>query len=310
MAGVRAVSEWYPARERAFVNGLVNAGAAAGAIISAPLVVWLYVAYGWRAAFVITGALGLLWLAGWLLIYHVPSGHPRITSEELALIEEGQAESPVIAARVQTSWVDLLKQAQTWGLFFARFFSDPVWWFYLFWLPKYLVDQRHFTVVEMGMLVWLPYLSADLGSIAGGMMSGYLVKRGWAVLRARTTSMWPFAMVMPVSIGIAVAASSTVAMTLICIVTFAHMAWKTNLVTLTNDLYPTPVVGSVAGICAFGNGLGSALFTALTGYVVQYFGYEAIFVLMGLMHPLAFVIFRFLVRRTVPVTETIRVPIY
>jgi MFS transporter, ACS family, hexuronate transporter len=309
MAAVRAVSEWYPARERAFVNGLVNAGAAVGAIISAPLVVWLYVAYGWRSAFVITGALGLVWLVGWLLIYYVPSRHPRITEEELALINAGRMDPRVIKAGEPVRWIDLLKLPQTWGLFFARFFSDPVWWFYLFWLPKYLVEQRHFTVVEMGMLVWLPYLSADLGSIFGGMMSGYLIKRGWVVLRARTASMWPFAMVMPISIGIALTASSAVAMTLICIITFSHMAWKTNLVTITNDLYPTRVVGSVAGICAFGNGLGSALFTALTGYVVQYFGYGAIFVLMGLMHPLAFVIFRAMVRGAVRVEipETARI---
>lgn len=296
MAAVRAVSEWYPAKERAFVNGLVNAGAAVGAIISAPLVVWLYVRYGWRAAFVITGAFGLVWLVAWLLIYYVPAKHPRITDEELALITAGRSAEMVALPGEPVKWVDLLKLPQTWGLFFARFFSDPVWWFYLFWLPKYLVEQRHFTVVEMGMLVWLPYLTADLGSVFGGMMSGYLIKKGWLVLRARTASMLPFAMVMPISIGIAFTPSTTVAMVLICIVTFSHMAWKTNLVTLTNDLYPTRIVGSVAGICAFGNGLGAALFTALTGYIVQYFSYSAIFVLMGIMHPIAFLIFRMTVR--------------
>jgi MFS transporter, ACS family, hexuronate transporter len=189
-----------------------------------------------------------------------------------------------------------LKLPQTWGLLLARFVSDPVWWFYLFWLPKYMVERRGFTMIEMGMLTWLPYLSADIGSIVGGLWSGHLVKRGWEPLRARTFTLVPFAALMPLSLVIAWTPSAAVALGVVCLVTFAHMGWKTNMATVTNDIYPTRIVGSVAGILAFGTGLGGTLFTNLTGYTVQYHSYELIFIIMGFLHPIAYVIYRLLVR--------------
>lgn len=293
MAAVKVVSEWYPAKERAFINGLVNAGAAVGAIIATPLVTYIALQHGWRTAFVVTGAIGFIWLAVWLLLFHVPERHPRITDEELALV---RADAPSGAQGERIAWLDLLKLRQTWGLLLSRFLSDPVWWFYLFWLPKYLVENRGFTMVEMGMLAWLPYLTADIGSVFGGLLSGYLVKRKWDVLRARSAGMLPFALMMPASIAVAYTSSRTVALALICLVTFAHMAWKTNLVTVTNDIYPRAVVGSVAGIVAFGNGVGGTLFTFMTGHIVERFSYDAVFLMMGVMHPLAYVVFRLLVK--------------
>jgi ACS family hexuronate transporter-like MFS transporter len=285
MAAIKVVSEWYPAKERAFVNGLVNAGASVGAIIAPPAVMWIVVRHGWRSAFVATGALGFIWLAAWLAIYRVPPLTEATAKQERA------------------SWASLLRYQQTWGLLLGRFLSDPVWWFYLFWLPKYLVEKRGFTIVEMGMLAWMPYLSADIGAIFGGLFSGYLIKRGWTVLGARSTGMWPFAAIMPVSIWIAYTPSRVTALALICLVTFAHMAWKTNIMTITNDIYPLRVVGSVSGIVAFGNGVGGTLFTMLTGVIVQHFSYNAIFIMMGFMHPMAYVLFRALVRK--PIEESV-----
>lgn len=296
MAAAKAASEWYPPKERAFINGLVNAGASVGAIIAAPFVVWLYLNFGWRAAFVITGVTGFFWLAAWLVLYRLPESHPWITAPELELLRQSRAAEAAAGPKQRPRYKDLFKLPQTWGLFLARFLSDPVWWFYLFWLPKYMVEQRGFSIVEVGLLAWMPYLSADIGAIFGGLMSGWFVQRGWPVLRARSAGMLPFALMMPVSIWVAFTPSSTLALALICLVTFAHMAWKTNLMTLTNDLYPRSVVGSVAGIAAFGNGLGGALFTGLTGWVVQHFSYDAIFVLMGFMHPAAFLLFRLFVK--------------
>ena len=296
MAATKATSEWFPPKERAFVNGLVNAGAAVGAIVSGPFIVWLYLRYGWRSTFVITGVLGLIWMAAWLYFYYLPHRHPRITSEELAFIEGAETAN---APKSKIRWRELLQVRQTWGLFLARFLSSPVWWFYLFWLPKYLVEQRGFTMQQMGMLVWLPYLCADLGSISGGLLSGYLIKRKVEVLRARRLSMFPFAMIMPLSLLIAFTPSTSVAVAVICVVTFSHMAWMTNLMTVTNDIYPKQVVGSVAGIVAFGNGLGGALFTWLTGHIVQNFSYNSIFIIMGFMHPCAYILFRLLVARGV-----------
>lgn len=299
MAATKATSEWYPPGERGFVNGLVNAGAAVGAIISAPLVVWIYVHYGWRSAFVITGCLGFVWLIAWLALYRSPEHHPFITSQELALVKAESA-AAAVPAQGRTRWVDLLKLPETWGLFLSRFISDPVWWFYLFWLPKYLVEQRGFTMVEMGMLAWLPYLTADLGSILGGLASGWLIRRKWEIVSSRLACMAFFASLMPLSVVIAFTDSIPIAMTVICIVTFGHMGWKTNQMTLTNDLYPKQVVGSISGMFSFGNGLGGALFTGATGLLVQHFGYSTVFVILGFLHPLSFVIIRSLIKPPQP----------
>lgn len=295
MTAVRVTSEWYPPKEKAVVLGFVNAAAAVGAVIAAPLVAWITLGHGWRAAFVATGALGFIWLPAWLIVYRLPERHPWITPQELKFIrEENLRHDQAVKQRIR--WVELFRYRPTWGLLLAKFLSDPVWWFYLFWLPKYLAEQRGFTIVQIGMLAWLPYLFADLGSVAGGFLSGYLIERGWPVMKARAAVMLPFALVMPLSVVIAYTPSSTLALVLICLVVCCHMGWKTNLMTLTNDVYPTPVVGSVAGIIAFGSGLGGTLFTNLTGRVVEHFSYGAIFVIMGFLHPIAYILFRLLVK--------------
>jgi ACS family hexuronate transporter-like MFS transporter len=294
MAAFKAVSEWYPAKERAFVNGLINGGAAIGAVMAPPVITWINGKYGWQPAFVVTGSLGFIWLVFWLYLYHPPETHPRITEEERAYV---LADPAVSASTARVPWQEVLKYPQTWGLLLARFFSDPVWWFYLFWLPKYLVEQRGFTMAEMGMMAWMPYLAADAGALVGGWTSGRLIAKGRDPLKARMMVMLPFAMLMPLSLAVNHAPSRTLTLTLICIVTFSHMAWKTNQTTLTNDVFPKPMIGTVAGILAFGNGLGGTLFTWMTGYVVQWFGYEAIFILMSVLHPLSYFIVRRLVRQ-------------
>ncbi len=279
MAGFRVISECYAKSERALVNGLLNAGGSVGAMVAPILIAWLYTQLSWRGAFVVCGALGLLWIVPWWFIYR-----PTYT---VPIPEPGTATA---------SWLEFIWRPQSWGLMGSRFLSDPVWWFYLFWLPKYLVDARGFTLKEMAMVAWMPYLSADLGAMFGGWMSGFLIARNWSTLAARRAVMLPAALVMPVSLIVANTESTNLALGCICIVTFAHMAWKTNLSTVTNDLYPVHVVGSVSGVFAFGNGLGGLLFTALTGWLVQSSGYFWVFVLMGFLHPLAFLVFSGLVR--------------
>jgi ACS family hexuronate transporter-like MFS transporter len=297
MASIKAVSEWYPAKEKAFANGLINAGAAVGAIVAAPLVVWINSEYGWRAAFVITGFFGFVWLIFWLWLYHLPERHPRISQQELDHIRQGSPAAAPLTGTLWSRWRNLLRYRQTWGLLLARVISDPVWWFYLFWLPKYLVEQRGFTMQQMGMLSWLPYLFADIGSVVGGIASGWLLHRlAWRPLQSRSAVMAASAALMPLSAMIGLTPSHTVALSIICLVTCAHMAWKTNLMTMTNDVYPVNIVGSVAGIVAFGSGVGATLFTALTGWLVQHFSYSAVFVIMGFLHPLSWFVVRALVR--------------
>jgi ACS family hexuronate transporter-like MFS transporter len=299
MAAFKAISEWYPAREKALVNGLVQAGASVGAIIAAPLVAWLTLTAGWRFAFFVTGLFGFVWLAFWLVIYYVPERHPRITPGELQLVKAGREAG--LARLEKLSWKALFGYRQTWGLLLARFISDPVWWFYLFWLPKYLAEGRGLTLAQVGLVAWLPFLFADIGSICGGLFSGYLLRRGWPVLRARAGGMLPFVILMPSSAIVAFTGSTILALVMMCLATFCHMGWKTNLVTVTNDIYPTRLVGSVSGVIAFGSGLGGAVFTNVTGRIVQYDSYDAVFVVMGVLHPLAFVVFRLLVRQ--PIAE-------
>lgn len=293
-AAARAASEWYPPKERAFINGLVNAGSAIGAIVATPLVAWITVNYGWRFAFLITGVLGFVWLIFWLLLYELPEKHRLITAEELQLIRSSQETQHVTP---RASWAELWKQREVWGLLLARFFSDPVWWFYLFWMPKYLVEQRGFTLAEIGLFAWLPYLSSDLGALAGGYLSGKLIAKNWPVLRARFTMMLASVVLMPISIAIPFLRSSGVALAIICIITFLHMIWKTNLMTITNDIYPAASVGSISGIVSVGSGLGGILFMNLTGRIVEASSYSFIFVVMGFLHPAAFLVCKWLIPR-------------
>jgi ACS family hexuronate transporter-like MFS transporter len=295
MAAEKAISEWFPAKERAFANGLVNAAAATGAILSPPLIAWVTLLYGWRAAFVLTGLLGFVWLGAWLTIYHVPQSHPWIAPAELGYILEGRPEEKT---RASVPYRELLRSRQTWGLFLARVVADPVWWFYLFWLPKYLQDVRHFTLAEVGLLAWMPYLSADLGALAGGWFSGHLIRRGAAVLHARKWTMIPCALVMPAGIAAAYL-PWTWMMAVICVVTFAHMAWKTNLMTMTNDVFPVRIVGSAAGVVGLGSGLAGAWSTPAVGRIVDTFSYDAVFWTMGFLHPVATLLLFALVRKRI-----------
>ncbi len=297
MAAFRAVSEWYPARERALVHGLIQGGAAIGAIVAPPLITAVLSSYGWRAAFLVTGAMGFVWLAFWLLFYHPPGSHPRITDEERAIVTAGAVE-PKGDSEASVKWSSLFQHPQIWGLLVSRFLSDPVWWFYLFWLPKYLVSQRGFTMADVGKFAWIPYLAADLGAIFGGWLSGRLIASGKPVLRARLMVMLPLALLMPAPLAIHRIESRNITLTLICVVMFAHMAWKTNQNTLTNDIFPRRLIGATSGLLAFGTGLGGTLFTWLTGHVVASFGYGAIFVVMGVLHPISFLITRHFVRAT------------
>ena len=292
LAAEKAISEWFPPKERGFANGIVNAAASTGAILAPPLIVLIFTQWGWRAAFVVTGATGFVWLVFWLRWYWVPARHPRVTAEERSLIED----APGSPHRRSVRWIELFQVRQTWALFLARVLADPVWWFYLFWLPKYLSDERGFSIVAIGLTSWVPFLTADLGAIAGGWFSGRLISRGMAPLKARKWVMLPAAAVMPLSLVVPSSDSAVVAVAAICGVTFAHMAWKTNLMTMTNDVYPTAVVGSAAGIVGLGSSLGGVIFTGITGYVVESYSYDSIFYVMAFLHPIAFCVLHVLAR--------------
>ncbi|MFN0124980.1 MAG: MFS transporter [Blastocatellia bacterium] len=297
VAAQKVAAEWFPAKDRGTLNGWVQAGTVTGAIITPPAVVWLADYFGWRAAFLLTGALGLIWAVAWFWFYHLPEKHPRITSAELSLIQQDGA--PVVAETVvrrSVRWLDFFRYPETWGLMLARVISDPVWWFYLFWLPKYLTEARGLSKKEMALLLWIPYLLSDAGSILGGWYSGKLIARGHNVLAARKTVMLWSAALMPLGLLLVWQPPIPLTLALISLSLFAHNSWKTNLVTMTVDIFPRPVIGTVHGIVATGGGIGGAIITPLAGYVITAYSYTPLLIVMGVLHPLAYLCVRRLIR--------------
>jgi ACS family hexuronate transporter-like MFS transporter len=268
-AAPKAVSEHFPPEERAFALGTYTAGAMVGATIAPPLIAWLALSYGWRAAFLATGALGFIWLAGWLLVY------PR------------KQEGAAAEARAPTPWRAILRERPVWGFALARMIADPVWYFYLFWFPKYLIDERGLTLVGVAQLAWIVYLAADFGSIGGGLFSDRLIRRGTAPPRSRLIGMGLAAALAPVGLLIATGVGLGPTLAFAAVVAFAHLVFQVNLGTLIVDIYPPRVVATVFGLIAAGSGLGGIFSTQIVGALVTANSYGSIFLLMGVLHPVA-----------------------
>ncbi len=291
---IKSIAEWFPQKERGFATAVFNLGSSTGAIIAPPLIVWINMHFGWRNAFVLAGGLGFVWLILWLVFYYLPRQHPWITPEELRHIESGQ-ESAVGPERTERlPWLSLLGYRQVWGMLIPRFLSEPVWWFYLFWLPKYLVEKRGMSMTEMALVALVPYITADLGCLAGGGISSWLIARGWTVNRARKTVMVTAAFLMPAALFVFKAESAWVAVALISLATFGHQAWSTNMLTLPADLFPPRVVASVTGLGGLGISA-SAIAQLSIGYVVANFSYAPVFTAAGLLHPTAAIVMLLLV---------------
>ena len=281
----KVIAEWFPVRERALGMAIVNAASAAGSIVAPPLVVWLQLRFGWQTTFLVTGAAGFVWVALWWLLYDTPDRHRRVTPEERALIEQDRAISPSATA---VPWHALLRYRQVWAIVLARFLADPVWWLYLTWLPLYLYDVRGFSLVQIGMFAWVPYVAADAGALGGGWLSGYLIANGWSVHRARQAVMVPAAVLMSAGILAALADSAAVALVLIAIVLFGFQSWIGNVQTMPSDIFPAEVVASVAGLGGLGAGAGAILFTLATGFIVDRFdSYTPVLTAAGVLPVLA-----------------------
>ena len=280
----KVIAEWFPVRERALAMGIFNSGVAVGNIVAVPLIIWLQLRFGWRTAFLATGSLGFLWLALWLRFYDSPGRHRSMTPAELALINADRAAE---STGPTLSVAALLKRRQVWAIVIARFLTDPVWWLYITWLPKYLSDARGFSLKEIGMFAWLPYVTADAGSLLGGWASGWLLTRGWTLNRARKTIILCGAAAMLAGIPAALSTSAALALACIACVTFGFQSWINNVQTLPSDMFPGRAVGSVAGLGGVGAGVGAMLFTYATGSVVdRLHSYTPILVMAGLL-PLA-----------------------
>ena len=291
----KTVAEWFPIRERAFGMAIFNSGAAIGSVIAPPLIVWLSLTHGWQTTFIVTGSLGFIWLALWLLFYQTPDRHQWLTKEELTLIREGQrTEAPedTVTAEFPEAprWRELLRYRQVWAIVLARFLTDPIWWLYISWLPKYLADARGFSLVKIGLFAWVPYVAADAGSLSGGWLSGYLIGRGWSVDRARKLVILLAALLMPAGIFAAFAHDAMVALVLIGVVLFGFQVWINNVQTLPSDFFSDKAVASVAGLGGTGAGIGSMIFIFSTGWVVDHFSYVPVLVVAGLLAPFGTVV--------------------
>jgi MFS transporter, ACS family, hexuronate transporter len=282
-AGIKAVTEWFPAKERAFAIGVFNAGANVGAIITPLVVPMLTVAYGWRMAFVVTGVVSFIWLAFWLVMYRRPREHKRVTQGELAWIEQDPAD-PV----QPIAWKKLVTVRETWAYALGKFFIDPIWWFFLFWLPGYLGTRYDLDLLSFGPPLVAIYLLSDVGSIAGGWFSSRLMARGRSVNYARKMTMLVCAFaVTPVFFAQSID-NLWLAVLVIGVATAAHQAFSANLYTLPSDLFPRAAVGSVVGIGGTVGAIGGMLMAKYAGYVLDSIGsYVPLFVVAGSAYFLA-----------------------
>lgn len=281
---IKAVAEWFPQKERALATGIFNAGTNTGAILTPLLVPWIALRWGWQWAFVGTGALGMLWLALWIPLYRNP---PL---------------SPTAVTTSKVPWISLFGHRQTWAFIVGKLMADPVWWFYLYWLPKFLDAKYGVKLAQVAAPIIVVYLIADVGSVGGGWTSSALIKHGWSVNRARKATMLAMALLIVPTTLVSRAPSMWAAVLIVGVAAAAHQAWSANVYTLASDMFPTSAVGSVVGIGAFAGAMGGVVFQRLTGRVLQANGsdYSPIFVVCGLAYVTAWAIIHLLAPRLEP----------
>ncbi len=277
--GAKAVSQWFRPKERTLATGIFNMGAGIGALIAPPLVAWLILAYSWQTAFVVTGAFGLVWAALWAWLYRSPEKHPWLSKQEFAHIKEGERElATVEAPKDKGVWKIVLPQRNFWALGIARFFSEPAWQLFSYWIPLYLATERHMNIKEIGYFAWLPFLAADLGSMFGGVLSPFFInKLGMAVMPARKCAATVSAFLMVFVLFISGASTPGWAIFFFCIGTFAHQSMSATLMTLPADLFPKSTVATANGLSGTVAVLGGMIFTTITGRVAQSIGYGPLF---------------------------------
>jgi len=298
-AATRVVAEWFPSNERATAMGIINGGTAAGAIAAPPLIALILIYSNWRWIFFITGTLGLLWTVWWRRAYFAPGDHPALTGAERAKI--ASTALPLEAVKPpHLPWLLLLRIRETWGLVFAKFLSDGAWYFYLFWLPKYLYDARGFDIKAVGAIAWIPHLAAGIGCLLGGWFSSYLLRRRISLNLARKVALALSAAVMPTILLVPHVPVSW-AIAIFSLAYFGQQSWSTLVMVLPTDLFPTSVVGAVAGLVGFGGAMGGIAFGELVGYLLDHgFGYGVVFKLAGTFHVIALLVILFAVPRLRP----------
>ncbi len=310
-AAIKTVAEWFPKKERAFATGIFNSGANIGAVIAPLTVPWIAETWGWNWAFIITGAIGFIWLIFWFIAYEIPSRHKRLKKLEFDYIHSDTDEVKTSDEKMdkdsKISWFKLLQFKQTWAYVLGKFLTDPIWWFYLFWLPAFLKAQYHLTGTASSIPIALVYTLTTIGSIGGGWLPMNLIKKGWPVFKARKTSMLIYALlVIPVVFAQWLGSMNMwFAVLIIGLAASAHQAWSANIFTTVSDMFPKKTVASVTGIGGMAGATGGILIAYLAGRLFDHYkaighiqiGYYIMFIICGMAYLVAWLLMHFLAPR-------------
>ena len=295
-AAIKTIAEWFPKRERALATGIFNSGSNVGAIIAPAIVPWIALKWGWQWAFVITGAIGFSWLILWAILYRPVERHPYLTDAERSYIRSDPPE-----AITPVSWLRVMRLRQTWAFAIGKFLTDPIWWFYLFWIPKFLNEKHGLSLGQLGPPLIAIYVVADVGSIGGGWLSSRLIARGWTVNAARKTAMLICALCVVPIVFASQVSSVWSAVALISLAAAAHQGWSANIFTTASDMFPRRAVGSVVGIGGMAGAVGGMLIATATGLLLQFTGsYHSVFVLAGSAYLVALFVMHLLAPKLEP----------
>ncbi|MEJ1239389.1 MFS transporter [Chryseolinea sp. T2] len=302
---IKATAEWFPKRERAFATGIFNSGTNIGAVIAPIVVPWMLGAFGWRSAFLWTGAIGFIWLIFWWIYYEVPERQKRLSKAEYDLIHsDNELQEPGVK-KESVPWRKLLGIRQTYAFVFGKLLTDPIWWFFLFWLPSYFAEAYNIDLKKPNLHLVIVYTATTIGSVGGGFLSSYLIRKGWPVFRARKLSMLFFAIAVTPIMLAPNATNVWVAVGLISLAAGAHQAWSANIFTTVSDMFPKHAVSSVVGIGGMAGSIGGMLFPLLVGRLLDHYealgnivtGYNILFVICGFGYLIAWTIMHFLAPR-------------
>jgi MFS transporter, ACS family, hexuronate transporter len=301
---IKATAEWFPKKERALATGIFNSGTNIGAVIAPVVVPWILGVYGWRHAFIWTGAIGFIWLIFWIIYYEIPSRQKRVSKEEFNYIHSDKDEQEELKDK-PLPWRRLLGVRQTWAFVFGKLLTDPIWWFFLFWLPSFFAEAYNIDLKKPNLQLVIVYTATTIGSVGGGYLSSYLIRRGWLVFKARKISMLVFAFcVLPIMTA-PYAGNVWIAVGLISLAAASHQAWSANIFTTVSDMFPKQAVSSVVGIGGMAGSIGGMLFPLLVGALLDHYkalgdiviGYNILFVICGFAYLIAWITMHFLAPR-------------
>jgi ACS family hexuronate transporter-like MFS transporter len=294
---IKAVSEWFPIRDRSMATSIFSAGTAIGAVVAVPIVAFATAWLGWRASFLVTGLLGFLWLIPWFLWYGRPEDHPRLSPDERTRILTERVPS----STEPRSSLDVLRHRKPWGVILGRFTVDPVWQFYLFWLPSYLVQQRGFSLRDVGLFGWIPFLATDAGSLTGGWLSGRVLERTGNLTHARRVVLAAGAIGTLAGLPAVWVSQAWLCVVFVCCAAFAIGLWAPTALTLCADIMPRGAVGTMTGLSSVGAGLGGIILTPVIGWLVDHYSYVPVFVLAALLPQIGYLLLTTLVGTIEPV---------